>query len=506
VDQPKNAFIDTVTLSAEVIPANSDMIVTCLVQDTGPGERVVLEFLLDGQIRGSRPLELAKDRPLPVEFSLPRLAPGTHQGQLRITNGGGLAFDDVHYLTIEVRPVMRVLLVSDVERDAISLRTALAPPLLVEQQRAWYQCDWVPTSRLAATRLADYSVVSLVNVQSLPGTGWRDLDAFVRSGGGLAVFLGERVQADNYNQELAQRILPVKLGRVVAPSEPVEFRARDVRHPVVRKLQEWDEAALSQITVERYIRCEVAEEHARGILDFSDGAPALFDRSLGGARPGRVAVCTTSVSPGRHGEPWNDLPQSSIQFVVLADGLAGYLAGHGEQRLNYQVGEDVVLYPERDQRPGVYLLKTPDSPQPTRRSTDAKGTTKWSVVVTAPEALGNYRVSAGQGAEAFEKGFSLNPDPAESRLNQLSASELSAVFGAGNFAVARTAAELREVMGDVRIGRELFPWLMALLALLFAGEHLLANRFYKKAEPGPVTGRPLRRGEPLATAGSQARM
>ncbi len=33
-------------------------------------------------------------------------------------------------------------------------------------------------------------------------------------------------------------------------------------------------------------------------------------------------------------------------------------------------------------------------------------------------------------------------------------------------------------MGDVRIGRELFPWLMPLILLIFAVEHWLANRFY----------------------------
>ncbi|MBI3469498.1 MAG: BatA domain-containing protein [Planctomycetes bacterium] len=503
VTQPRNAFIDVVTPSAEVIPANSDLVVSCIVQDTGRGEPVTLECELDNQIRGSSPLQLESDRAKRVDFLLPRLATGIHQGQLRLANGGGLAFDDVHYLTIEVRPVTRVLVVSDAERDAVSLRTALAPPLLVEQQRAWYQCDWTSSSRLSSKRLGDYSVVTLVNVGSLPGASWRELEAFVRSGGGLGVFLGDRVQADSYNQEAAQTLIPAKLGTLAVPAEEVRFRARDVRHAMVRKLHEWDEAALGKIIIERYIRCEPAEEHAQRTIDFSDGAPAFVERTLGGAHPGRVVVCTTAVSPGRPGEPWNDLPQSYAQFVMLADGLAGYLAGHGEQQLNYQVGDNVVLNPARDQRVDVYLLRTPDPPQPTRRSAAA---TQGTILVTGPEALGNYRVTAGQGAESFEKGFSLNPDPMESRLNQLSASELSAVLGPGNFAVARSAEELREVMGDVRIGRELFPWLMLLLVLLFALEHLLANRFYKKVEPGPVSAKPARGREPLAGVGAEAKM
>ena len=53
--------------------------------------------------------------------------------------------------------------------------------------------------------------------------------------------------------------------------------------------------------------------------------------------------------------------------------------------------------------------------------------------------------------------FSVNPNRAESVLDPISMTELTTVLGEGKFAVARTADELREVMGDVRIGRELFP-------------------------------------------------
>jgi hypothetical protein len=169
------------------------------------------------------------------------------------------------------------------------------------------------------------------------------------------------------------------------------------------------------------------------------------------------------------------------------------LAGHAEQQLNYQVGQDVLLRAERGQKIGQYLLVSPDSKEPTRHVAETKNpngptteaaTTEGSIVVVSPEVLGNYRVAGGQGEQAFQRVFSINPNPAESRLEPMSAPELTAIFGEGNYAVARTAEELREVMGDVRIGRELFPWLMPLLVLIFAVEHVLANRFYGQADGG----------------------
>jgi hypothetical protein len=480
--EPRNAFIAEASASAEVLPANSDARVRVTVQDAGQGEEVLLEFQLDGETRGTQQLAIEKNKAARAEFALPRLPPGVHQGKLTLRNGGGLQFDDIRFIAIEVRPVTRVLIVSDIERDGDLLSSALAPELIIQRQQARHQCDWVPTTRLGDKRLADYDVVCLVNVQALPANRWSDLAAFVMSGGGLGVFLGSRVDAANYNQEIAQDVLPVKLEKVVATQQPVGMRAPAPSHPAVRKIHEWDPAALSQVIVERYFKAELSGKNATGILEFTDGGVAVAESNSGGARSGRVVACTTAVHSNPRERPWNDLPQWDALFVPLTHNLISHLAGYAEQRLNYQVGENVILRPDRNQKFGFYLLHTPDSEEPTRRSTDASD---GLVAVTAPESLGIYRVTAGQGDQAFERAFSLNASPAESQLDALQPSELNAMLGETNFAIARNEDELREVMGDVRIGRELFPWLMPFLVLLFAAEHLLANLFYKRVERAP---------------------
>jgi hypothetical protein len=410
-----------------------------------------------------------------------------------LRNGGGLDFDDTHAITIEVRPVTRVLIVSDLERDAERLSNALAPSIFVEKQIAWYQIDWLPTTRLSGARLADYSVVAVVNVQELSSSRWAELEQFVQSGGGLAVFLGHRTQADSYNQEIAQNVLPAKLSGVATLTEAAGLRAVVTDHPVVQRIQAWDDALFGQAVIEQYIRAQPAEKNVRRILDFTDGAVALAERTVSGKVPGRVVLFTTPVSPTPpRAKPWNDLPSFDALFVSLMQDLFSYLAGHAEQRLNYQVGEDVVLRPDRGQQFGAYLLKSPDADQPTRRTADPD---EGSIVVTAPEALGNYKVTAGPGEQPLEKGFSLNANPAESSLDPVPATELAAVLGEDNVAVARTADELRQVMGDVRIGRELFPWLMLFIVLIFAAEHFLANRFYKRDESGEARAESLKRGQ-----------
>ena len=479
VAAPRNVYISEMAASAEVLPANSESLLRAVIQDSGQGEEVLAEFLLDGQTRGTQTLALERGKAVRIEFPLPRLKSGVYEGKLVLHNGGDLKFDDTRFLAIEVRPVTRVLIVSDQERDSELLAAALAPELLVQQQRTRHLCERVPTTRLGDKRLADYDVVCLVNVQELPTRMWNDLISFVMSGGGLGVFVGTRVQPDNYNQAIAQDLLPVKLHKVEAPAEALGMQAPNPSHPVVKRVHEWDPAALGEVIVERYMRAELLEKDSRRIIDFSDGSIALAERTLSGGRAGRVALCTTSIAPARREKPWNDLPQFGALFVPLMDNLVGYLAGHADQQINYLVGQDVVLHPDRGQKIGFYLLHTPDSNEPTRRSAESgEGT----IVVPAAEALGIYRVTAGQGEESVHRIFSLNADPAESNLEPLPQADLTALFGAGNFALARTTDELREVMGDVRIGRELFPWVMPLLVLIFATEHLLANRFYRSQD------------------------
>jgi hypothetical protein len=362
------------------------------------------------------------------------------------------------------------------------LAAALAPDLIVQQQQARHECERILSSRLGDKRLADYDVVCLVNVQDLPASRWSELASFVSAGGGLGVFLGGRAQLDNYNQEFAQDLLPVKLEKLVTPTTPLGLRAPAPSHPAIKKIHEWDPAALGQVIIERFVKAELSAKNARTVVEFTDGSIALAERMSGGAHPGRVVLCTTAVNSVPREKPWNDLPQFGPLFVPLADGLINHLAGPAEQQLNYQVGEDVMLRPDRNQKLGFYLLHTPDSNEPTRRSADSS---EGTIVVSGPEALGIYRVTAGQGEQTFEKVFSVNANLVESQLEPIPSHELTTVLGEGNFAIARTADELREVMGDVRIGRELFPWVMPFLVLLFGIEHLLANRFYKNVDRDP---------------------
>jgi hypothetical protein len=59
---------------------------------------------------------------------------------------------------------------------------------------------------------------------------------------------------------------------------------------------------------------------------------------------------------------------------------------------------------------------------------------------------------------------------------------LNEVLGSGRFRLAKNRDEITRDVGEARIGREFYPYLLVLLAVVLGLEHLFSNRFYRRNE------------------------
>ena len=80
------------------------------------------------------------------------------------------------------------------------------------------------------------------------------------------------------------------------------------------------------------------------------------------------------------------------------------------------------------------------------------------------------------------RGFSVNLPESASQLTRLAREDLDELLGAGRYHFARSQDEIVLGVGEARMGREFYPFLLPLLALILGLEHLLANRFYRRGE------------------------
>jgi hypothetical protein len=480
VAPPTNGFISAVVPSAQVLPRNSELRLRVAVEAIGAtGQRTVELHLDDGQNhdleekRGQQPVDLKPGEAAEVVFSLSGLAGPVHQGYVQLVGGGDpLPFDDVRYFTLEVRPAMRLLVVAD-GSDAVYWIEALAPQELRNQQRAHYVLDQIRAGQLGSKILDPYAAVCLVNVSQLPADAWARLGDYVTAGGGLVVLAGPNVNADAYNSPAAQNVLPGRIGEKVEPLRPVNLNLGDFSHPILSWFREEEGGDLPFLPVYRYFSAAADQPGAAVVIAYNDGRPALIERALG---RGRVLVLTTSVSYNPDGTGWNDLP-SNWSFLALADQMMLYLSGGTGEKLNYESGQTVALRLDPASRLTDYTLVHPAGVEQ-RRSTDPSPT---SLVVGDTSLVGHYRIHAGPNEGGLEKGFSVNPPPEESSLTPVDSAYLDGVFGKEQYHLVDDSTSLERVVGEARVGREVFPLIALLLVVILAVEQWLANRFYRDA-------------------------
>jgi len=486
VDKPRNFALGRLQLSEQILSQRGSLRLQCPLRRMGPAaERTVELYLVDRhgnqQRRNATVVGLGEDQAQQLEFSLASLSQGTRQGMIRIVGGDGLPEDDVRYFTVEVRPPWKLLIAAPqpAERRALYLTEALSPTGMRRRGEVRFECDVVATDQLTSRALAAYDAVCLLDPAPLEPGVWQKLADFAAEGGGVAVFLGRNaLPVDSFNQPPASDLLPGRLLRQARRPDGDCYLAPDsYQHPV---LAAFGEVAGSvpwrAMPVFRYWEIEPDGSGVGAVVRFSDGRPALLERPTG---DGRVLTMTTPVSDDPNQDPWNLLPVGAgtepWPFVVLVNKMAGYLVGAQSRRLNYEVGQPAVLPLETHSRRQTYLLLAPDGLS-FPLSADLK---RQVLTVTSTEQPGNYRVRAG-GTSGVDRGFSVNLAPEQTQLDRLTEEQQEQTLGPLDCRVVRTREEIDRDVSMGRVGRELFPALILLLAVILATESLVANRFYRE--------------------------
>lgn len=453
--------------------------------------RRVVEFYLDGVKKGDKAVELPPGGQIEVSFPAPaRLEGGDlHQGELRLSGTPDpLEFNDRRYFTFKVRPALKVLLISDLNIDADYVAAALDPDGAGAASRT-FDLKRVRPSEFAARyrdTLKTFAAVFLLNVAALDEDSWGLLNGYVHEGGGLVVGLGDRCQAANYNGRTASQAMPAVLEQIKrAPAETHFGKVADVTHPLFERYHKEIEPLLAQVPIYRYWSVKPSESATRVLLSYGDNAPALLERTFKGARTGRVLLWTTPLarraSLKERAANWNDFPLpagNNWSFLVLTNLTVPYLAGTSGEQLNYEAGENVLLALGQGAQYQSFLVTGPD-PKNTQSLTPTAQSEFLEIL--SPQMMGQWSVLAKSAdSRQTQLGFSLNAPRTESQLKPLEPAELDAIFGKDGYALAGDAKALQKVVEQIRVGIELFPWMMMLIMIVVTLENLLANTFYKE--------------------------
>ncbi len=312
---------------------------------------VDVSLSVDGREQGSRRVTLRArggrgSSPERERVEFPWTGPaGSHYAEARVTAAGNrLRVNDRRGHAFDVRERLRVLAVDGdptPPRGRFPETRLLSTALGVSRGVAPVDLEIIDGPAAARASLDPRDVVFLCNVDSLAPETWERLAAFVRRGGGLFVYLGDRVDPTQWNAAVrttaAGGLLPARLGdrpRVDAAA-PVPADLTPSRHPLLADLTDprYGTTFDPPLVAGWWPLVEPLEPGTEVVWRLRDLArsPLLVERRHG---RGRVLLCTTSADM--------DWVGAHLLYAPFVQEAVSYLASAGAVRRDLVVHEPLV--------------------------------------------------------------------------------------------------------------------------------------------------------------------
>lgn len=455
-----------------------------------------VELLIDGRPAAEQQIDLAAGQEKTVIFSHQFGHGGEHALEVRLASDQ-LDLDNHRWLSLEVKEYIRVLCINgrptgDPATGATGYLQVALRPSESFRGRAVVRPDVLGEEALQEIPdLSRYDCIFMADVKQFIGAEARRLDSYLKTGGGLVIFLGEQVQPESYNRLLGGgeaggvRILPATLGALITSGPQQEaptLDALEYKHPALEKFQGNPLAGLLQSTVSKYYELKFAEPNqANVILSVKGGGPLIVEESI---HRGRSILVATSADA-----TWTTLPLLNAYVPLIHELLKQAISGRAADH-NKLVGEPIdgavrnvgrqppgkVLRPHDPAAPTVAPGKKDEQDVDTVQLVPDGDDNTYSYKST--ETSGVYQVDFGPPLSKREV-FAVNLATRESDLTKLEESELAAeVLPGVNYAHWTGRQDLDDTP-VTQIGKrnELHLMLLyAVLALLFV-ETLLAWKF-----------------------------
>ena len=384
---------------------------------------VLVQLSIDGQNKDQKVTSLPARGDASVTFQTRLLQAGSHVGQVTIKKDGLAGNASMHF-GLHAQDKLRVLVVdgdpqtSLVQSETFFLTRALNPA--GERDSSQFLPTVIIPEGLSGAALDSYQVIVLCNVASLPEAFVSKLQNYLRGGGGLLIFGGDRLQADHYNAKLAPILqTPVREKKLGLEASGEKIGKFELSHPALQTLS--DNLLQESIKSARFWGySRVSASGSSVLISLANGDPLLIEQKVG---PGRVIFITTTAD-----RDWSDLPVKTA-YLPMIQSLTTYLAGGKrgilDTGINVGNAKEVSLPPN-------YVGKTIRITKPNRQPAEvamSAAQDRASGSFEDNDVAGIYRLSFGAGGEkdsGTPQLYAVNSPFLESRLEEISERELQA--------------------------------------------------------------------------------
>jgi hypothetical protein len=448
-----------------------------------PSEPAEVQWLVDDQVVETSDLAaLGAQDTSRVSATLPLQDQGNYAISCRIDAIDQNPLDQVETVVVEISDQIPILIVHDEEADVaepsadelltIALGYRGGEPL------AWhsvYAPEVTSLSELATAALANYRAVVITNLGETDPSVRERLQEFVRSGGGLWLALGDRIDRRDFNRDwyddgdgpspLALETLRTGDG-ADDPAHMIHPPKRE--HPATAELANTTQLDIDEARVYEYWQLGQSDARRRDVsvlLESGDGSPLVAENYLG---QGRVLVQAFPI-----GLEQSNLPQLKSFLVMVQDWL-DYLTAPSTARYNLVPGSAIVASLPPEAAFAKATLETPAGTVVPLFVQELEGAAVARYALT--QLPGLYRATFTAGGESVASvPFYVARDSHESQLEPLSATNRTELASAAGL-LFDGAESADTPLVDLATRQEpVWGLLLGALVALLGGELLLSH-------------------------------
>ncbi len=313
----------------EIGPAGAAAVVTNTGAQASSG---TVTLRVDGTVVESAAVTLA---PGATRVRFDAAPPTAGVLEVAVDDPGGLPADDRRYHLLDRPPPLPVGLVATGAGSGTG-GFYLQQALLAAGEDSPFVVHPFAPAGLSTSALEDVAVVVLLETAGLGRSPRAQLAAYVEAGGGLLIAVGPGLDPALVEEWLGTGSAPAVASADSA--DALTWSVTATRHPLFIPFDGLA-SALGQVRFRRAAR--IGGTDGRVLAAFSDGTPALVERSAG---RGRVLVFASDLD-----NDWNDFPRQPT-FVPFVHEVVRYLARHRRPVRDLLVGD---APPGVEPRPGA---------------------------------------------------------------------------------------------------------------------------------------------------------
>ncbi|MEP9410676.1 MAG: BatA domain-containing protein [Candidatus Brocadia sp.] len=369
------------------------------------------------------------------EFSFTIEKGKVHQGWIEIA-GDNLSADDRRYFVLNTLHKLDTLLIDGdprtniYESETFYLEKALNPG---REHASPIKPAICSIHEVGNVTFANFNIIFLCNVETLPFEKIRELEKFAKEGGAVVFTLGNKVDANYYNNSFGT-LLPHRLHTTktfsgsspLSEEQPLTLKAVEPIHPAIRILPETQMNILSSAKFYRIFYVDPTPlGNTRTILSFSDNTPALIERQV---ERGKAVLFVSSID-----RDWTDLPVRPF-FLPLMQQLCRFVSGS----IFEEVQKEILVRHDwqfpRTANMNAIEITNPEGAKIIVQPRFVNNEESFSYTET--NVPGIYTVTVdGKPHPQLPSAFPVNVDTTESNLDKIDQKEITAFMGGTNLTI-----------------------------------------------------------------------